>query len=81
MTDADNNQSSKPPQEWPMRFMHKFKCGIVAHATIDEAGQYDVYWPRKVKIKKIELEYLLWRDEIMRAYTEATGRSILVISY
>lgn len=66
-----------PPTE--MRFVHKFKCGVTATATISKT-KYEVEWSEKPKLKDVEKEYLAWQEVIFREFTEATGLSVMVVT-
>jgi hypothetical protein len=75
-----DNDDDNLRQEWPMRFVHRFKCGIIATATITESGQYDVQWSRRPSRRKTEREYLAWRETIFAMFSEVTGIEVLLVN-
>lgn len=66
-------------QKWPMVFLHRFKCGLIAKATLTERGDYCVEWS-KTPTSKIVPEYMRWRKEIFDAFSKATGIEVLVVT-
>jgi hypothetical protein len=81
---TDSPEINPEPPKWPLRFVHRFKYGIVARASVAESGTFAVEWdpafPRPNKFRKIENEYLEWRKEFIGEWAKRTGRRPLVIT-
>ena len=67
------------------RHILKLSCGITVELTLDEAtGMFNCEWsprlPTKELLPLIEKEYIPWRNAIVEAWAERTGKKVLVVS-
>jgi hypothetical protein len=65
------------------RHILKFSCGITCEVTLDEkTGAFNCEWselPTKKLLPKILREYVPWRNEIIEAWAQRTGKRVLVV--
>ncbi len=65
------------------RHILKLSCGLTVELFLDEAtGHFDCMWsrrPAKKLLPVITKEYVPWRNSILEAWAERSGKKMLVI--
>jgi hypothetical protein len=66
------------------RHILKLSCGITVELVLDEeTGVFNCEWskrPTKALLTSIEKEYVPWRNAIVEAWAERTGKKVMLIS-
>ncbi len=66
------------------RHILKLSCGITVELFLDEtSGAFNCEWskpPTKKLLPLIETEYIPWRNAIVEAWAERTGKKVLLVS-
>jgi hypothetical protein len=65
------------------RHILKLSCGLTVELVIDEdTGRFDCEWserPTEALLPAITKEYVPWRNAIIEAWAEQTGKRVLLV--